>query len=534
MITRCNQCGTKFEISAQLLNADDPTVRCGECMAVFDARAELVDETTDDVPLLTKTASNSGPGGRAENQASDDPLRKGSLESNRQQAALSAQYAIEPADLETADTLVIERSFPVEEPSDSGREYAAVAQSGESRGYRPDFEIETSQAQAHIDPVISRIDDESMAGSLEFEKTLALDGLTGIESSYQERGAVIADQQHHAVAGNGHQSMNVSYSDDMGANNSPPHQSGSRAPQAYQYEDEIQVTLGERDRPVQIDESEPVFDQSYHLDELSQPAARSPAAYHDSSYRAQREMSGRRANATVSDRHGSSSGASYPRSEEIPGEDMVSAELAESPGLSNNSAIDETDEYNPESARDMHRHIRNRGGTVQPTVELTPPVAEEKARGIVFPLICALLLGCALLYGARNSIANLDWPEPVLSTFCSVAGCQLPTSSDVSRLELMRRRMYDHPTLDNVIVISVDMVNRAPFPQPYPVLAITMANSEGTPVANRDFLPAQYQPPEVTDQLLPAGKPVRIKFEVVDPGVDAQSFELEFRQQAAL
>ena len=44
MITRCDHCGSTFEVSAELLNSGDPSVRCGECMSLFDARANLYNE----------------------------------------------------------------------------------------------------------------------------------------------------------------------------------------------------------------------------------------------------------------------------------------------------------------------------------------------------------------------------------------------------------------------------------------------------------------------------------------------------------
>lgn len=44
MITRCDHCGSKFEVSAELVNSADPGVRCGECLALFDARANLYNE----------------------------------------------------------------------------------------------------------------------------------------------------------------------------------------------------------------------------------------------------------------------------------------------------------------------------------------------------------------------------------------------------------------------------------------------------------------------------------------------------------
>ena len=55
-----------------------------------------------------------------------------------------------------------------------------------------------------------------------------------------------------------------------------------------------------------------------------------------------------------------------------------------------------------------------------------------------------------------------------------------------------------------------------------------MANGTGESVAFRKFEPAEYLEDDPTLKTLPAGEPVRIKFEIVDPGPQALSSELSF------
>ncbi|MCB1754501.1 MAG: zinc-ribbon and DUF3426 domain-containing protein [Gammaproteobacteria bacterium] len=50
--TRCPNCQTVFEISDDIVNNDDPRVRCGECYAIFNARENmLVSSLSDDLLL---------------------------------------------------------------------------------------------------------------------------------------------------------------------------------------------------------------------------------------------------------------------------------------------------------------------------------------------------------------------------------------------------------------------------------------------------------------------------------------------------
>jgi len=45
MITRCHHCGAEFDVSSSLVFSRDPSVRCGQCMELFDAKANLYDKS---------------------------------------------------------------------------------------------------------------------------------------------------------------------------------------------------------------------------------------------------------------------------------------------------------------------------------------------------------------------------------------------------------------------------------------------------------------------------------------------------------
>ena len=46
--TRCTSCRTVFEVSPELLSSSDTRVRCGECLSIFDALANLRDPESDE------------------------------------------------------------------------------------------------------------------------------------------------------------------------------------------------------------------------------------------------------------------------------------------------------------------------------------------------------------------------------------------------------------------------------------------------------------------------------------------------------
>jgi predicted Zn finger-like uncharacterized protein len=55
LITRCPTCGTMFKVVADQLKISEGWVRCGHCAEIFDATADLRDESEIDLPAVTRT-----------------------------------------------------------------------------------------------------------------------------------------------------------------------------------------------------------------------------------------------------------------------------------------------------------------------------------------------------------------------------------------------------------------------------------------------------------------------------------------------
>ncbi|HUR87619.1 MAG TPA: DUF3426 domain-containing protein [Ramlibacter sp.] len=55
LITRCPACGTMFKVVADQLKISEGWVRCGHCAEIFDATADLRDESEIDLPAVART-----------------------------------------------------------------------------------------------------------------------------------------------------------------------------------------------------------------------------------------------------------------------------------------------------------------------------------------------------------------------------------------------------------------------------------------------------------------------------------------------
>lgn len=538
MITRCNRCGAKFEISVNLVRSSDPTVRCGECLSVFDASEHLIPDdsihnyVTEPAPNRRRTDKRREVAGSVVNRA---PVVSHATDT----ATAESMAHITADDLENASTLAFEHgALDSEEtgvPAAADRARPVSTTRVNDGFYSPDLDInqfESSPSDQQFksphhqppsdrqsvkhDPMIDL--GESLDNtSLEFERTLALENFTDAESPQYSADSTTPP------------SADVTRSPDISEFSQP-------IVNDFRPEPRTNITYDETVRFEQTDDfSAQSFAESRQAgvdDHAERNPERSTSEYTDTTINTGRDYpllsdDFLDQNATVNEAQDA-----FSQSQNQP-ESLYSDDRQYSSANSDqrNSDVDELEEdlrerrVDQDSARELRRYVSSRGGAVYPEGSARN---RQGTRSSILPvlLMCVALGG--VLYLARNVIATMNLPEPVVSAFCAVTGCELPAKKDIEQLELVRHQMFSHKTLDDVLVFSVDLVNRARFPQPYPVLVVTMANGTGESVAFRKFEPAEYLEDDPALKTLPAGEPVRIKFEIVDPGPQALSSELSF------
>jgi predicted Zn finger-like uncharacterized protein len=139
---------------------------------------------------------------------------------------------------------------------------------------------------------------------------------------------------------------------------------------------------------------------------------------------------------------------------------------------------------------------------------------EEEERGrswkslffwlMVAILFIGILFSQYLWLSHRDLVLQNTQVRPWLERFCNVFLCTLPATRAVDRFEMEKHLIQKHPTVANAMQVDATFINRAEFPQPYPVLQLTFQNTEGQPIAQRRFLPMEYlQLPQITDEMRP-------------------------------
>src|SRR4051812_4179113 len=108
LITRCPVCGTMFKVVADQLRISEGWVRCGHCAEIFDAAADLRDESELELPRVVRDTSP------AELADSGDSLSSGypSVHSEVGEEAIAGQ----PDALEIEEQVDVMRAHPLDQP----------------------------------------------------------------------------------------------------------------------------------------------------------------------------------------------------------------------------------------------------------------------------------------------------------------------------------------------------------------------------------------------------------------------------------
>jgi predicted Zn finger-like uncharacterized protein len=96
------------------------------------------------------------------------------------------------------------------------------------------------------------------------------------------------------------------------------------------------------------------------------------------------------------------------------------------------------------------------------------------------------------------------------------------------KIQMLNHNIFAHPNELGVLLISAQIENTAKKAQPYPVLELSLKNSQSKLVAFRRFLPKEYLTNYSKDQLIPPNIPITLKLKIKDPGSKATHFQFEF------
>ena len=149
-----------------------------------------------------------------------------------------------------------------------------------------------------------------------------------------------------------------------------------------------------------------------------------------------------------------------------------------------------------------------------------PQLREPRALPLSVWLTAAIVLGLSLL------IQMLSGRGGWLSTPASLLGGSASPSTRLAAYQLRQWGVTGDPMAKGILKVRASIMNTAALLQPYPLLRVSLVNRFGTRVGAREFEPADYLG-KGTARLLAPGERADATLDILDPGKDAEGFEID-------
>ena len=145
--------------------------------------------------------------------------------------------------------------------------------------------------------------------------------------------------------------------------------------------------------------------------------------------------------------------------------------------------------------------------------------------------LALLLLLAQSLFLLRSQIALvLPQTKPMLEQLCGALGCKVELPRNAQLLSIDESDLQEHPDHKDVFLLTAVIVNRAPYPQAYPLLEVTLTDLRDATVMRRTLQPQEYLPPGIAiDKGLGAQSDARIKLAFTAAGIPATGYRVFVR-----
>jgi hypothetical protein len=141
-------------------------------------------------------------------------------------------------------------------------------------------------------------------------------------------------------------------------------------------------------------------------------------------------------------------------------------------------------------------------------------------------VLLALLLSAQVLHGNREWLAAHAPLGGSLRAIYNLFGAGLPAPANLSAYQLRQWGVTGDPSASGTLRVRASILNTAAQLQPYPLLRVTLANRFGNRIGTREFEPAEYLG-KPTARMLAPGERVDATLDILDPGKDAEGFEID-------
>jgi predicted Zn finger-like uncharacterized protein len=141
-------------------------------------------------------------------------------------------------------------------------------------------------------------------------------------------------------------------------------------------------------------------------------------------------------------------------------------------------------------------------------------------------VLSALLLLVQVVHHNREWLALHGPFSSTLGALYAKLGVPLPAPANLSAYQLRQWGVSGDPTADGTLRVRASILNTAAQLEPFPLLRVTLANRFGTSIGARDFEASEYLG-KPTARLLAPGEQVDATMDILDPGKNAEGFEID-------
>ncbi len=121
-----------------------------------------------------------------------------------------------------------------------------------------------------------------------------------------------------------------------------------------------------------------------------------------------------------------------------------------------------------------------------------PAPARRRVGEWIALVALGLLLAVQLFLAQRAQLAaDARW-RPLVQAICGVAGCSVPAWREPGAFAMLARDVIAVPGRPGVLRVQASIRNDARWPQPWPALRLSLADTSGRVLGARLFAPTDY------------------------------------------
>jgi predicted Zn finger-like uncharacterized protein len=155
----------------------------------------------------------------------------------------------------------------------------------------------------------------------------------------------------------------------------------------------------------------------------------------------------------------------------------------------------------------------------------------SRAPGVLWFLASLVLLAALLgqvAYFYRNELAQEPHLYPYVRQLCTHIDCRLRPLQDIAQIELVEAEVAPHPDYDQALRVTASLINHARFTQPFPLMEISLTDTNGATLARRVFTPQQYlDESKQVARGMPPNAAVSASLEITLPDARAVGYEIQ-------